>query len=329
MSKKKRVLAINGGGSRFLIPLVVLFEIEKRSGKKTSELFDIVSGASSGAILAAGALLRGTGLLPAINNLSQEEIIDFFIDVVIPKAFGKKEFLPFLFPLFPPFPFRPIYPATNLVNSTQSIIPQEILLGDLKHQLLVLTYNIQTQRPIIFDSSDPIYSKISVADVVQASSASPVAFPPSLIEIDGKLQPLIDGATAANNPIIVAVSEAIDSLKRKDSSFTKEDLVVVNLGTGINNTAVPFSKARNWGFIQWTIPFAIQTVLGSSELATKAAEKIVDTGQFFYFDSRLPIKSLSVNTSNRKTLRSFVEIGKRIVKENSDAIDRLVKELIE
>ena len=47
-----RVLSIDGGGIRGLIPALVLTEIEKRSGKQVWELFDLIAGTSTGGILA-------------------------------------------------------------------------------------------------------------------------------------------------------------------------------------------------------------------------------------------------------------------------------------
>jgi patatin-like phospholipase/acyl hydrolase len=47
-----RILAIDGGGIRGIIPAVILSEIEKRTQKPVSELFDLVVGTSTGGILA-------------------------------------------------------------------------------------------------------------------------------------------------------------------------------------------------------------------------------------------------------------------------------------
>jgi patatin-like phospholipase/acyl hydrolase len=47
-----RVLAIDRGGIRGLIPALVLAEIERRSRRPIAGLFYLVAGTSSGAILA-------------------------------------------------------------------------------------------------------------------------------------------------------------------------------------------------------------------------------------------------------------------------------------
>src|SRR6185503_11151476 len=47
-----RVLAIDGGGIRGLIPALVLTELERRAGRRAYEMFDLIAGTSTGGILA-------------------------------------------------------------------------------------------------------------------------------------------------------------------------------------------------------------------------------------------------------------------------------------
>ncbi|HET9061599.1 MAG TPA: patatin-like phospholipase family protein, partial [Acidimicrobiales bacterium] len=46
-----RVLSIDGGGVRGLVPAIVLADIERRTGRRICELFDVVAGTSTGAII--------------------------------------------------------------------------------------------------------------------------------------------------------------------------------------------------------------------------------------------------------------------------------------
>ncbi len=67
---KYKILAIDGGGIRGIIPALVLAEIEKRTQKQIFSLFDLISGTSSGGILALGLTkprlsLEVTDSLPA------------------------------------------------------------------------------------------------------------------------------------------------------------------------------------------------------------------------------------------------------------------------
>ena len=50
--KGLRILSLDGGGMRGLATVLILKEIEKRTGKRMHELFDLICGTSTGGILA-------------------------------------------------------------------------------------------------------------------------------------------------------------------------------------------------------------------------------------------------------------------------------------
>jgi patatin-like phospholipase len=72
-----RVLSIDGGGVRGLIPALILAEIEKGTGKPIAESFDLIVGTSTGAILALG-LTRPSDADAAVPEFSAERIAQFF-----------------------------------------------------------------------------------------------------------------------------------------------------------------------------------------------------------------------------------------------------------
>lgn len=47
-----KILSLDGGGIRGLIPCAVLAEIEQRTGKPIARLFDVIAGTSTGGIIA-------------------------------------------------------------------------------------------------------------------------------------------------------------------------------------------------------------------------------------------------------------------------------------
>ena len=51
---KYRILSLDGGGLRGIIPVLILKRIEEMTGKKIYELFDCIVGTSTGGIIAAG-----------------------------------------------------------------------------------------------------------------------------------------------------------------------------------------------------------------------------------------------------------------------------------
>ncbi len=78
-----RILSIDGGGIRGIIPAIILASIEERTGKPISELFDLIAGTSTGAILALGLTKPNASGKPEftaqrIGELYEEEIPNIF-----------------------------------------------------------------------------------------------------------------------------------------------------------------------------------------------------------------------------------------------------------
>ena len=59
-----RILSLDGGGIRGLIPALVLAALEQRTGKPTAQLFDLIAGTSTGGVLALGLTRPGPGGKP-------------------------------------------------------------------------------------------------------------------------------------------------------------------------------------------------------------------------------------------------------------------------
>src|SRR5215212_7541338 len=70
-----KVLCIDGGGIRGLIPALVLAEVERRTGRPTADLFDLIAGTSTGGILACGLTRPGPDGKPLH---SAEELAELF-----------------------------------------------------------------------------------------------------------------------------------------------------------------------------------------------------------------------------------------------------------
>ena len=67
----RRILSIDGGGIRGIIPATVLASLEAHTGRLTRETFDFVAGTSTGAVLAAGRA-RHAAMLSLVRNRRKE-----------------------------------------------------------------------------------------------------------------------------------------------------------------------------------------------------------------------------------------------------------------
>jgi patatin-like phospholipase/acyl hydrolase len=72
--KSIKVLAIDGGGIRGIIPAVILGELQKRIGKDLWRIFDLIAGTSTGGIIALGIGTQGNKGAP----YSPSELLDLY-----------------------------------------------------------------------------------------------------------------------------------------------------------------------------------------------------------------------------------------------------------
>ena len=75
MTNMFKVLSIDGGGIRGIIPAMVLAEIEERTGRPVAEKFDLIAGTSTGGILALGLTMPGDAGRP---RYAAEELIGLY-----------------------------------------------------------------------------------------------------------------------------------------------------------------------------------------------------------------------------------------------------------
>ena len=85
MAKKFRILSLDGGGLRGIVPLLVLKRVEEMTGKKIHELFDVIVGTSTGGIIACGLTCTKDGVTP---SLSIDQLIELYTtkgDTIFPR----------------------------------------------------------------------------------------------------------------------------------------------------------------------------------------------------------------------------------------------------
>lgn len=80
------ILSIDGGGFRNLISIIFLMELEQRSRRNVSALFNMVGGTSFGAIIAA-SLCCPSILNPKKPKYSSQELLNIWVKE-LPKIFS-------------------------------------------------------------------------------------------------------------------------------------------------------------------------------------------------------------------------------------------------
>lgn len=228
-----RMLALDGGGIRGLVTLGILEKIEKlvkdKTGGKLCDYFDYIAGTSTGAIIAAG-LSRG---------LTTADLIEFYT------SSGKQMFDPaWLLERI-----KYLYTADPLKAQLQDVFGRDTNLepDNLKCLFLAVTKNVTTDSPWPISSNpdakynDPARKdcnlRIPLWQLVRASTAAPVYFPPEVVQWDptdpSKTFVFVDGGvTPYNNPAFLVYRMATEPAYRLNWKKGEDNLLIISIGTG-------------------------------------------------------------------------------------------------
>ncbi len=134
-----RILSVDGGGIRGIIPLKVLAYIENQIEKPISQLFNVMGGTSTGGIIALGLNCNN----PKTNRLYRaEELIKFYTDdadkIFKSSAKWKRGI------------FSPKYTAKGIENYLKEKFGENTLLEDLPTDCDVTVYSYDLEYNEIF-----------------------------------------------------------------------------------------------------------------------------------------------------------------------------------
>jgi uncharacterized protein len=278
----KRILSFDGGGIKGVFPASFLDTIEESIGENVSKYFDLIVGTSTGGIIALGLGL----------GFSAREILNFY-ERHGPAIFNGNRLWRLL---------RQIgiskYDAAPLRTALESVFGSR-KLGESNKRLVIPSCNLETGEVYIWKTAhhprlERDY-KASVVDVAMATAAAPTFFPTHRAAAG---TPLIDGGMWANNPIAIAIVEAIGIL-----GWSSDSLRVLSLGCTTSPLNVVLGRTHALGFGYWGFKLAdvIMTAqssgaLGMSQHLVKDRNNIVRISPFvgkrFTLDGTKEIPSL-------------------------------------
>lgn len=221
----RRLLCLDGGGARGVVPLAVLAKLEKAGSRRARERFELFAGTSTGAIIAA-ALAIAELPVPVVQQV---------YDDMARLIFGSKG----LSRLERAARLRAVLSA---VFGAEAVLFKPGAVTSYRPRCLIVTTDASTQRmrPRLYrnyaaadDDEDDPARPCRIVDALLASAAAPPFFPAMQL---GHRR-ILDGALVANNPTLFALLETA-SLGRDVPEL------VVSLGTGV----APLRATRATGF---------------------------------------------------------------------------------
>jgi hypothetical protein len=287
-----RVLAIDGGGIRGLIPALVLAEIEHRTGRRMATLVDLIAGTSTGGIL--GCALAKPDPLPAaeIAGIYEQEgplIFHRSLLKTITSANGNLDEL---------------YDDDGLMNALRRYLG-DATLGDATVPLLITAYDIEARQAIVLRPASD--GAVKMVDAARATSAAPTYFEP--VRVAGRA--LVDGGVFAINPAMMAYAEARGEVD-----------VLASLGTGEHTRKLPLNDVRGWGRLEWAEPIIDVVFDGSADAVDDQLSRL--TGDdYIRLQTRLDVASDDLDDASKKNLAALEREAEQLIAARSADIDRL------
>jgi patatin-like phospholipase/acyl hydrolase len=337
MENKKRiftVLSIEGGGVRGVIPARILQEIEERSGKPIAELFDIVGGVSTGAIL-GGCLLSPDPKNPSKPRYTAKEALNFYH-----KLSGK---------VFPEMRFKGIrqlssgalYDPKPLEDGLKEHFG-DLKMKDMLTHFLIPVVDIKNFKPVWIshlkgqkDNSPEGWDSMLLRDTIRGATSAPTFFPVKYYETtpneetpDVKYRhALIDGGFFGGNSMQHLLAEA-QKLAPPDA-----EIIIVHIGTGSPENGMSPEEFNGYGplgllsnangniLISLVIKMSIRACV--DEMKTEIGDRF-----FLFDDSIIPKKnpngpSISMDDAREENLKKLEKHAEGIIRNHSAEIDRL------
>ena len=323
MADLVKVLSIDGGGIRGILPAMVLSELEERTGRQVSTLFDLVAGTSTGGILALALTKPSESGTPAY---SAADLVKLYEDQG-PRIFSRSVW----------HEIRSVgslladkYPAAGIEEVLDKYLG-DTRLRDALTNVMVTSYDIEARRPMFFKSwlakRDPA-SDFPMKAVARATSAAPTYFPPARVDTVGPtgFYALIDGGVFANNPGVCAYAEA------RILNRGRNDFLLLSLGTGGQTRTIPYDKAKDWGVAEWAQPILSVVLDGVSTAADYQLRELLPprdgTQRFFRFQTQLSMGSDDLDDASRTNIHVLKIVAAEQLIENNDALLKSLCDLL-
>jgi patatin-like phospholipase/acyl hydrolase len=312
-----KILSIDGGGIRGIIPALVLAEIEKRCGRPAAQLFDVIAGTSTGGILACALACPDADGHPRHDAA---HLLDLYLEDG-PKIFHRS--------LVKRITSVDGYVDERYDNSALRASLEEHLgearLKDALCEVFVTAYELRLRQAFFFRSRravDADQYDFAMTDVALATSSAPTYFEPvDVVNAAGETYSLIDGGVFATNPAMCAYADYRPAAAHRE-------VVLVSLGTGTQTSAhgIDPEAARGWGKIGWVRPLIDVIFDGVSDTVEYELGQLLD---IHYLRLQTPLKHANeaLDDASQANLENLRRDADELVSSKAQELDALCERL--
>lgn len=347
-----KILTLDGGGIRGILPCAFLAELERRLNRPATGMFDLMAGTSTGGIIAGG------------------------LNVPHPERAGKPKFSAAefgqLYEKNGPMIFKKRggwfsnvnkwFDVTFSHDGLESLLHQYFGDTELRHTLtevLITSYALEQRKPFYFLSrlarTSPETDNFLLRDIARSTSAAPTYFQPNALPwSQNDILALVDGGVFANNPSMLAYTEAVELLRQRRQaaatataaagpvesedleSFTatvtseKTDIFILSLGTGRIVKPYRYADAKSWGATQWLRPILDILMQGVSETVDYQMQYVLPprpdgTKQYVRLNPLIPEENSEMSDVSEKNIAALQTIARQAIADNDALIDEVCR----
>jgi len=317
MKELVKILSIDGGGIRGIVPAMVIEELERKLSRPIAECFDLLAGTSTGGILALvlavpGAQGKARYTAHDLVELYENEGRNIFSRSWLHrlKALGNLHLEK--------------YPCTGIEAVLEHYLGH-CRLSQAATDVLITSYEIERRFPLFFKSTTARRRAdydFPMREVARATSAAPTYFAPTRVANCASTEnyALIDGGVFANNPAACALVEA-------RTAFPARSYLVASLGTGSLTRTIPYRHARHWGLTQWAKPMLDVVFEGVSSTVDYQLKQLLPANRYFRFQPALDERVQSMDNVNPDNITALKCVGARLIREQERSLDQLCEQL--
>jgi patatin-like phospholipase/acyl hydrolase len=312
MAERIRVLSIDGGGIRGIIPATVLAELERRAGKPVAELFDLIAGTSTGGLIALALTKPGGDGRPqwsaeAVAGLYEKRGPDIF-DLTLAHRIRSGGGL-----------IDERYPSDGKEDVLAEYLG-ETRLRDALTDVLITAYDMVDRFPFFFRSSEAREKAdydFPMRVVGGATSAAPIYFEAqNVVDATGRSYCLVDGGVFANNPGMCAFAE----VRARDM---EGEIAMLSLGTGSLKRPYPCAKVQDWGLLGWARPLVHVVFDGVSEATSFELRQLLGENGYWRIQTELTKGKGSddLDDASEANIGKLKRTAKELIEKHSADLD--------
>lgn len=340
-----KVLTIEGGGVRGIIPTRLLIALESLAERPIVELFDVLVGTSTGGMLALGLATpdddgsprysarnvgdiytsRGHEIFPSPPSAlprSLAEARDWWTSASSSAAiFG-----------YNPDAGNARYSPAG-IEEAFDLYFSDTRLSEALTDVVITSYDLQTKTPVLFRSHNAVPGEDTdplMRDVARATSAAPTYFPPLQMDWDGVPDRLlVDGGVFAKNPAMVGYVEGVT--RARERGIPDNDVMVVSLGTGrpSRSQSLTYKEfvSRSWLKLAEDVFRAAED--GQAALHDEVLTTLVGSHYWRFQTILKDSASYAMDDVSETNVDRLRHLGDQLVGERLDDLHRLTKLLVE